>query len=599
MAAGVLLGIVVAGRCPMLVVPKRVAAFVLPFLMLLAVVSLSTLPNWIVIARMFEQFSFASVYVTAFALCLATIIVGSTTYKEVASYKVRLFAWLPYVLFMVLALRTDAVFSQINALHWDYFLGPMRAIRGGGWLLWDVPAQYGFLNVLIPALMPIHPVVDAFYRFQAATLFVCAALFYRTLHRILGVKRIAACAVVIICFFFADPLLIGPTPYPSSSTARFLWCYVLLAMAANNFLGSRPSIDRFARYGATAWILGCLWSAESAIYCTVMFYAPICTSLVLRSQKTVSRRLQLARAWAVLRIPLLSALAVFLGINFAYLIGLGHLPDWSMFTTYILSYSGGFHERPIPIFGPIVIVFSILLSGLVLLVAVKPEVDEGAACAVVTALALAWIISSYYLTSAYPIVIATLSPLFIFGAFIVIRTGAAMNKVSIQAMMLLPLIALEMLSVFWNVNALSVMPKLIAPNIVAWTHLPTTDPELTALLAQARVSVTTPIVYYDYWVAMPCTAAGPFDENWLPTPLQQLEEPITAPFRNLVIARYVARHGRAGYFIQAMRTDADPRVGVWRSLLSRYYSSQEVARSTNYRIVRFVPRTSHEVGTAQ
>jgi hypothetical protein len=50
-----------------------------------------------------------------------------------------------------LAFRVE---NNIIAYNYGFFIGPAEVIRQGGWLLWDVPSQYGYLNVLLIALLP-------------------------------------------------------------------------------------------------------------------------------------------------------------------------------------------------------------------------------------------------------------------------------------------------------------------------------------------------------------------------------------------------------------------------------------------------------------
>src|SRR5262249_32015835 len=47
--------------------------------------------------------------------------------------------------------------------HWGVHVGPAELLRQGGWLLWDVPIQYGFLNTLLVAWLPTENVWQSFY----------------------------------------------------------------------------------------------------------------------------------------------------------------------------------------------------------------------------------------------------------------------------------------------------------------------------------------------------------------------------------------------------------------------------------------------------
>lgn len=588
MGAGTILGVILAARFRTWRLTQN-AVVVLSCITIIAAASLLTLPNLIVTARMFGRWPLTSAFCLALAFCVAALALDASARRATPTKARSWLAWIPYALFAILALRTDSVFYPINALHWEYVLGPIRALHEGGWLLWDVPSQYGFLNVLIPAALPIHPAVDAFYWFQAATFFAASAIFYRTLYVVLGMNWLAAGAIVTAFFFLADPLLIGPTPYPSMSAVRFLWCYALLAMAATIFLGERPSVARFVRYGTLPWIVGLLWSAESAIYTTVIFFTPLLASVIFFSQQGTSLRAKARAAVELFALPVAGAVAAFGVVEAIYYIALGHGPDWSMYIAYIRSYGAGFGELPIPFYGPAWAIASILFGGAAAFVMVRREDTEGPAYAVATAMAVVWIVSSYYFGRAFPIVLTMLSPLLVFAVFTIVRAGSTLGKTPVVAVASVPLIALGLVSAFWNANIPTVLPKIARPNVDAWVKLPQADPELSSLLSGARIARTTPVVYYDYWVAMPRAADGPYELNWLPAPLQALDDPIPAAVREKIITRFVERHHTSGYLVQVTGKvnvpvlDAKP----WITLLSRYYHVKEVAQSQNYRILQF------------
>jgi len=590
---GAVLSAGLSWRFRALPVPRRTAAFVVSAVFALTVASLLTLPNWVVAARMFERWPLTSMFTLMVALCVAALILEAVVRPASLSRAAPWVSWFPYLAFALLAIRTDSVFAPINALHWDYFVGPIRALREGGWLLWDVPSQYGFLNILIPAALPIHPAVSAFYWVQAAALFSASAVFYRTLYAVLRVPWLAACVVVIVFFFLADPLLIGPTGYPSESAVRFLWCYVLLAMAASNFLGTSPSVVRFARLGTLVWLSGLLWSAEGAIYTTVIFFAPLCLDLILRWRDRASARAILAAALELFCVPLISVAALFGIVNGVYLIALHHAPDWSMFVAYTRSYGGGYGERPVPFLGPLWAIGLVLFSGAATFVALRPKPADGPAYAIAAATSAVWIVSSYYVGRAYPIVVTMLSPIIVLALFTIIRAGVARGKTPLAAVIALPLVALGLFSVFWNAEAPRMIKQVVAPNVNAWVRLPEANAELDALLRQARITTVTPVVYYDTWVAMPRAAEGPYDRSWLPTPLQELEDPIPASMRDKVVTRFVMRHRLSGYLVEVMTgSNAPKQAGAWKTFLSRFYDIREIAHSENYRVLQFSVRSS-------
>lgn len=584
--AGAILGTML--RSLQVSVKTRVVSLV--SLIAISVGSLMMLPNWVTSLRMFLRWPLTSMVSLTLSVCVSALIVNAFARRVKAS---RLPIWvdaIPYFVFALLALRSDSLVAPINALHWDYVLGPIRAIHEGGWLLWDVPSQYGFLSVLIPAALPVHPAANAFYYFQAAALFAAAAVMYRTLCAALAMHRWVAFILVLVFFFFADPLLIGPAPYPSMSAVRFLWCYVLTAMAAANFLGARPSVDRYMRWGVGIWTIALLWSAESAVYATVIFFTPLILSLLRRKNDPLS--LRSLPALTLFGIPALCALAAFALVDFVYLVRLGHDPDWSMYVAYIQSYGSGFGEVSIPFYGPFLAVCLMLFCSSAVYTALRKRGAEAQAYSAATASALVWIVSSYYLGRAFPVVITALFPLLLLGTLIVIRAGGHLNRRSVAPVLAVPFVALGLVSILWNSNIPAVAPHLARINVNAWTQFPKTDPELTSMLAANGVDPSKQVVYYSIWVAMPNAASGPYDLNWLPTPLQQLEDPIPTADRDKIIERFVLRHRTGGFFVQDTVVPSNVTLPItsWFDVLSRFYDFKTIAHTRHYRIFRFTFR---------
>ena len=49
-------------------------------------------------------------------------------------------------------------FSKIGGgamAHWQLYVGPVEMLGQGGYLLWDIPSQYGFLSILSSYLIPL------------------------------------------------------------------------------------------------------------------------------------------------------------------------------------------------------------------------------------------------------------------------------------------------------------------------------------------------------------------------------------------------------------------------------------------------------------
>ena len=134
------------------------------------------------------------------------------------------------LLLLLMSFRSDTLFLGTSELHWEYFTGPIRNLKNGSWLLWDTPSQYGFLNILSASILPFKSSWESLYVFQGILLFVVSGILFKTYLSGSLLKRNIFFSILMTfsSLFFADPDLIGPYLYPSSSVMRFFWCYAIL-----------------------------------------------------------------------------------------------------------------------------------------------------------------------------------------------------------------------------------------------------------------------------------------------------------------------------------------------------------------------------------
>jgi len=172
--------------------------------------------------------------------------------------------------------------------HWSVAVGPAEMIRQGGWLLWDTPAQYGFLSTLTVAALPIHNVWESMYLLNAALLFL-TAVFVFVVFRSFGrgwFHQGFALFIAIVSVFLTSGVtnkLLGPDVFPSIGPFRYFWCYALLAVLFwERRVATGTRLHRCVLVlGSVTWLLGTLWSAESAAFCAAI-WLPVYTVLVIR-----------------------------------------------------------------------------------------------------------------------------------------------------------------------------------------------------------------------------------------------------------------------------------------------------------------------------
>jgi len=558
---------------------------------------LSSTPNWQKVQSEFNARPIIIVFCISLAFTYINISFGRMVAKwwivcakAVDKFHLARFAGAFYYFIIgMFALRVDELRVGGASFHWSYFALPVQAVRDGGWLLWDVPSQYGFLSILLPAFLPISSAWNALYAFQALTLFIAAALFFNTLYWRLGWPRLFAFVLVIAAFFAADPALVGPAAFPSSSAMRFLWCYVLLAVGSAVFFGKRPVMAEYIRGGTIPWLAGMLWSAESAIYVTAMLFGPLAMHGMIGLMSKAGRKTVLIETGALLLYPILWLGIVVAMFCVIYLARIGHLPDIRMYFQYGSAYAAGFGALPVVWDGPIWIFALVLAGGLagIVMGGYRRDSLEGPAGAAAVAIACAWVVASYYVGRAAPSNVTALLPLLCFAMAIILSASAKEGNISrLQVAVALPLFAIALTSL-WQRGTLQLFGRLRPFPQSVVPLLPRADPELLSLMNEAHISLESRVTYYGYAAAMPTIGDAndreSFERPWLFGPPQLLEKPINSERRALIFARFAERHHEPGFFVQK-RGEAEDRADEWLSLISSEYRVTATYVSDHYRI---------------
>jgi hypothetical protein len=243
--------------------------------------------------------------------------------------------------------------------HWGAHVGPAELVRQGGWLLWDVPYQYGFLNTLLVAALPTANVWQSFYLVNALVHFLSAAFLFGLLRAIRpGPLNFCFALAVTLAAVFLVPgqpqvTLDGDFSVPNVGPFRFFWCYALLAVLVwQEWAAARRTGDHWPlAIGCLVWLVGILWSCESGAFCTAV-WLPAYGLLVLRratafypQREQRRQRLRLAAAW--LALPPALVLVAAGSLTAYYLVRLGHQPDWRGYFEWVSAESAGFAALPI------------------------------------------------------------------------------------------------------------------------------------------------------------------------------------------------------------------------------------------------------------
>src|SRR5438045_3320285 len=261
---------------------------------------------------------------------------------------------LSIVLLLALSFRTYPV---LELYHWEAYVGPVQEVRQGGWLLWDAPAQYGVLSILIPTLFPGNA-WQSFYIFQSICNAVVALLMFWGLGGTPpSVSRIILAASLTATTLFFRPrsatLLLAAQMTPSGGPVRFIWPFVMLAFLFHHYRANQgkvaePSAERrFENTCHLIWLGSLCWSLESGIYCSAVWfpaYAIILMHRITTASKNGQTPSQITRmVLRSLAVPIGAVVLIVALTSGSYALILGHRPDWMSYLEYALLYSGGFH----------------------------------------------------------------------------------------------------------------------------------------------------------------------------------------------------------------------------------------------------------------
>lgn len=257
--------------------------------------------------------------------------------------------WITF--FWLWLFRTSFIVSADSILqHWSFILGPIEQLRRGGWLLWDVPSQYGFFSVALPAWLPIQSAPVALFVVTCGLTGLMTSATYLALRSASDSpwSRIWTGSIVfaLTCLLGGEVrFLAGPLAYPSTGPFRFCWSFgmalALVKGAGFSTRGERWMTALFVGF----YVVGSLWSAESCLYCQAILFFTSVHAIFLPNSGATTKRLIATLRFLALPVTLLAF--TILGISSYYRLVLGNWPDWYAFIEYSLSYVEGFGAMPV------------------------------------------------------------------------------------------------------------------------------------------------------------------------------------------------------------------------------------------------------------
>ena len=536
-----------------------VALVVLGFVALIAWMGSGGLVYW---SRASDWFLGSPWRFLAIAVAIAVSITGLPRFGESAESKAapgvvfRIASVFLVLLLIVFSFRTNPV---VEFYHWGFWTGPIEQVRQGGWLLHDTPSQYGFLSILIPAILPGSAWISFWY-YQAVIYAVVGVLMFVIFRRLRGgVGNLALSFLVVLTTLFFRPrsesLLLPAQMTPSGGPVRFLWCFVLLGWLLLVFRDHAGHKERtihsvgagFPIVGHVIWICSIAWSFEAAIYSSAIWFSAFTVYLV-------QRRTGILRA---LMVPVAMLGALYVVVWIVYRIGLGASPDIAGYAEFGLLYSSGFGALPIATHGPIwylVLVFMIASTVVVQFLA-----EDWRDFRLVVAAGVwggIWSLSSYFVSRSHPVNLLSLAPVLLFAIavlMIVLRHSPRRPWHGYVRAATVPLLAIP---IAMSLGHPRLRADLATPQLGLSRfndQLPLMESDLESLLRTAGAKPTDAIVrIVDGRLVMPAWR-GPDstrimgDRSWLPKPFEIISS--LPPARRQVYIDRSAKAGLGGWMI--------------------------------------------------
>jgi len=518
--------------------------------------------------------------------CLA--ILFFRTHDQTNALKRLLPTGLCLILILPLAFRHDSLSNPTSLYHWEYFVGPLRAWMSGLTPLWNIPTQYGLLSVFGAGLVPVESSWEKFYIFQSILLVASAMLLYFTLTFFQAKTSGFFFALAVpICFFFVDPRLIGPQPYPSSSAVRFFPFYLFWAVYAyNRKTKSQPML---------LWSLGglilfsYLWSFEGMAY----VLAPLGVLAIALLWQSKNRFWDFFRLLSPWLLGLVSLSVIFLLLS-------GQLPRLGMLAEFASNYAAGFGGLPMQ---PWKTTFFLLFGFFSLSLALAFQKNRDRRM-ILTALAASWwILSSYYLGRATPENVLAMLPQFFLLLWIAESQAPRIFRplFRAKALALFLIVAIPVFSGFagtklFGLKAMVSQFEFDPRDFRIDRHVMVADAELNTLVSQAGLKKSDSIIIYSSEVGPRSfsTAEGRWmpEKTWLPNPMQLLEAPISLSRRKELLARVFSEPNlknqtQPSYIILNKKSHEPERWMAWLLDLRTYRSIQILRETPNWAIYEF------------
>lgn len=493
------------------------------------------------------------------------------------------------ITFLLFSFRYDTLFIPGSEYHWEYFVGVIQGVKNGGLLLWDTPSQYGFLNILLPASIVTTSPWQSFYIFQGTLLFIIATCNYFLLNSLapnIWFRKLIIFIIIFLSLYFATPEFVGPYPYPSSSVVRFFCVYLLIYAAY--FIKQHNICSKFSL--SCVWLLSIVWSAESALYGTVIF-ASVLSAIYLTTNSIKVISAYLLVAFALIMLLVIICISYY---HFSY----GLHPDLLSFFEHATGYANGFGFVPITWKGAgNLLLIVILVISFICISYFKYDVkDKDHLIFLASLIGAIWGIATYYIGRPVPQNITAMLPLIVFIVLIAIFYVQKNSSIQIREC-LIPIKGVSLALIFFILAPLinlkwyeSILTAKFFISDIS-TRLKESNGELNSLLTKITSKNVSHLVYYGDDAVQPIFN-GELSKynfnNWLPVPLQLLEQPVSEERRRVYLKRYICNHRYPEGLLLVRKSESiNPRAEIFIGAIQKYYRLKKSYINNEYGLYHF------------
>jgi hypothetical protein len=521
------------------------------------------------------------------------------------------------IFFLTLLILSNSSVPMANQIgntvhHWAVITGPVDMIRHGGQLLYDVPSQYGFANVLIvaAAASAVGSSWDALWHTLTLLLVLQGLMLYAILGKLFGVFPlrwpIAAC-IVLLSMFVVPGLsnavsLVGTSIVPANGPFRYIPVASLVFYVW--VFSDRLSLRRFVLGGLVIWLLGCFWSVESLVWSSVIWLPTAMLRVCSGELGQVGlRRRALARAALVMvgHATVLAAALLVTGI--VSLIVYRRTPDFVRYFDYVRHAPGQQVVSPARA-ATLVLIFaaSVVLVGLLRLGRAgtwTPQLARAYAAGLA-----AWAVFSFYVLRPSPSFVTYLAflliPAVLAGLSCPVKTPIGAQRLSVIALTA-AILGLP-LAFGWEARArflrATLAPQRSVGSMVPW-YKPPAGPVIEELVrAHGESVVFAEERLPDESWPPDLQRVTPQTPPWLPMVPDQLVWFLPPDVRAIYIQRWVRRQPRVGWLVVPMRARGE-RPGLFpiraEEIIATLAPTHRVTTDVvgqDYRLIRFEPLNS-------